>query len=718
MIHRNKGMNATVVWLLAALSILWGAVPSSYASSSDDAAEAGVLDLRGWNPGADRPVALTGPWEFYWNRLLEPNRMDRSLTDVPLSVEIPAQWQSYTLDNKPLPNEGYATYRLTFTLSENSAVYPLGLYVRNVATAYRLWINGVPAMGNGKVGADAKSMVPRNYPKASYFQPRPGVNEMVIQVSNFVQRTGGIWEGIELGDAEKIASLHRNDVMTWALIAGGLLLMAVYSVFLYLFRSREPAVIWFGLICLAVCVRSALLGPSFAYVLFPGLSWEWGVKLEYLSEIVTLVCMAVFVRKQYPREAVRFAVPVFGAALGGFGAFVLATPAKVYTQYLVPYILALLLPVYLCVLYSYIRAALRRRTGARVNATGFAVFFASVIHEILYYTGFVSFGGLVSYGMLFFLLTQLLNLSSMFGKALNRSEALSRELAKVIEAQEETIVSRTASLQELNRKLEQGNRDLTRLEQVRSTLLADAHHDLTTPLTSIKGFSKAIMTSVISEEAPQYARRIYERSLFLEKLIDNVFELSQLKTEELQFQFQELPLPPFLRQLTQKYESEALSANVSLRWENTEPTLLPSGEICAIVDPYRFERVFANLVGNAIKFTPGEGLVRVWIEFRPSEDPEEEEDRVVIHISDTGVGIPEPELPLIFERHYRSPSGPNDKTGSGLGLAICREIVARHRGALGASSIPGQGSDFWIALPALIRRPEANQELNPQGESL
>jgi len=703
--------------LLTALFVWFGVQPAALAvSTSVSDAKDGILDLNRWSPRQDGAVILEGPWEFYWNRLLDPQRLNESLTDAPITVSIPAQWQSYSTDGRPLSNEGYATYRLTFTLSEASAAHPLGLYVRNVATAYRIWINGVRAMDNGTVGMDAKTMVPRNYPKAGYFQPRPGSNEIVVQVSNFVQRTGGIWESIEMGDAEKIAALHRNEVLLWALIAGSLLLMAVYSGFLYLFRNRQISVIWFGLICLAVCIRSSLLGPSFAYVILPGLSWEWGVKLEYLSEIVTLFCMAVFVGRQYPREAVRFAVPVFGAALAGFGAFVLAAPAKTYTQYLVPYILALLLPVYLYVLYSYIRAAVRRRTGARVNAAGFAVFFASVIHEILYYTGFVSFGGLVSYGLLFFLLTQLLNLSSVFSKALTRSEMLTNELAKVIASQEETIRSRTASLQELNRKLEQGNRELTRIENVRSTLLADAHHDLTTPLTSIKGFSKAIMTSVISEEAPRYAKRIYERSLLLEKLIDNVFELSRLQTGELEFQFQEVPLLPFLRQLTRKYEPEGASRGIAVLWE--EPELPPpsSAEIRVVVDSYRFERVFANLIANAIKFTPGEGVVRVWVEFRPADEPED--GRAVIHVADSGIGIPEAELPRIFQRHYRGLSGSLSQSGSGLGLAICREIVTRHRGEIGVISAPGQGSDFWIALPSRVRPAEIDGELAEEGDSL
>jgi hypothetical protein len=360
-------------------------------------------DLKQWNPHIDGSLPLTGPWEFYWNRLLEPaDFADGSPESGRIrTVTTPAQWKSYEIDGQALPNEGYATYRMTFTLSDEAVAQPLALYVNNVATAYRIWINGMPMNGVGTVGTDIKSMIPRSHPKVYFFTPRHGVNELVIQVSNFVQRTGGIWENIELGDAEEMAAAQRTRILLWALLTGCLLVMAFFSVFLILFRRQERAALWFGLICLAICIRSSLLGESYIYVLFPGLSWEWGVKLEYLSEITTILSLAAFVNKQYPQDEIRRLFPIFAAGLSGFAAFVLAAPAKVYTQFMVPYILALLLPVFLYVTYVYIRASFRHRSGSRTNMIGFIGFFISVIHEILYYTGFLPFGGLVSFGLLF-----------------------------------------------------------------------------------------------------------------------------------------------------------------------------------------------------------------------------------------------------------------------------------------------------------------------------
>jgi hypothetical protein len=234
--------------------LLWCSVPASVLAAIPAVnAVQEKRDLQQWHPQQDGIEALNGPWEFYWNRLLEPGDFAEGLPENAMTVTVPAQWKSYAINGQDLPNEGFATYRMTFVLSGETASKPLGLYFNNVATAYRFWINGEPMKGVGTVGTAPLRMVPGSYPKTYFFLPKPGDNEIVIQVSNFVQRTGGIWESLDLGDADQIASLHRNRVMMWTFITGSLLLMAVFSFFLYLFRKKERAALWFGLIC---CSRS------------------------------------------------------------------------------------------------------------------------------------------------------------------------------------------------------------------------------------------------------------------------------------------------------------------------------------------------------------------------------------------------------------------------------------------------------------------------------
>lgn len=715
----SASMTSFLILISSLLALCLTSQPVHAASSGN--ADAYTKDLRQWNPSQGDIAILDGPWQFYWQQFIPPqqfsleNPVEEALTEP---VFVPAEWNSYAVIQDGISNDGYATYRMNVMLSDDTASRPLGLYVNNIASAYRIWVNGELLGGNGSIGTSMTAMVPRTYPLTYYFVPQPGMNEIVIHVSNFVQRTGGIWEPIEIGDATTIAALQRDRVSLWMLSAGCLLLMALYSTFLYLFRKKEVAALWFGLICAAICIRSSLLGPSLAYTLFPQLSWEWGVKLEYISEIATIVAIAAFVNRQYPNERVKGVFGLFSCALAAFTVFVGIAPARIYTEWLVPYILCLLLPVFLYVLYVYVLAAIRRRTGSWMNIVGFTAFFATVVHEVLYYTGYVSHGGLVTLGLLLFLLTQLLNLSSLFSRAMTQSERLSQQLNETIAAQEETIRVRTSSLVELNTKLEDGYKELRQIEQTRSTLLADLYHDLSTPLTAIKGISKAMMTGVISEEVPQYARRIYDRSNLLEKMIDNMIELSQLKTRDVQFQYTEVPLIPYFRQLTHRYEHEATTHGIRLTWE--EPDIEQSTlqqHLWITIDPFRLERVFANLISNAVKFTPESGTIRIGMEIHRVDHRDQQKSasftaadfEAIIHITDSGIGIPEGELQNIFQRKYRTPEVRQSYTGSGLGLAICREVMQLHRGSIGVHSNVARGSDFYLVLPATYREVPANR---------
>jgi signal transduction histidine kinase len=132
------------------------------------------------------------------------------------------------------------------------------------------------------------------------------------------------------------------------------------------------------------------------------------------------------------------------------------------------------------------------------------------------------------------------------------------------------------------------------------------------------------------------------------------------------------------------------------------------------MDRFRFERMLDNLISNALKFTPGEGVIRIWAEYLPGVRMDNN-GQMVIHVTDSGIGIPESELAHIFKRRYRIPGIQQAKTGSGLGLAICTEIVAYHHGDIGVSSKIDEGSDFFITLPAKIGESRADTDCLSEG---
>ena len=229
--------------------------------------------------------------------------------------------------------------------------------------------------------------------------------------------------------------------------------------------------------------------------------------------------------------------------------------------------------------------------------------------------------------------------------------------------------------------------DLTRvreLETVRRDFVANVSHELRTPLATLKALVETLREGAL--EDPQAARRFLERMEGevdrLDRLVGELLELARIESGRAPLEMARVAVAdivgPPVENLRPLAERAGLSLEVYLA-----PDLPP---VLADVDGMR--RVVANLVRNAVQFTPSGGVI---------VRAERVGDEVVISVQDTGVGIAPEDLPRIFERFYK-PRG-SRSGGAGLGLAIAKHIVLAHGGRIWAESTEGQGSTFCVALP-------------------
>ncbi|MER3418676.1 MAG: hypothetical protein C4343_06200, partial [Chloroflexota bacterium] len=226
--------------------------------------------------------------------------------------------------------------------------------------------------------------------------------------------------------------------------------------------------------------------------------------------------------------------------------------------------------------------------------------------------------------------------------------------------------------------------------------LADVSHELRTPIAALRTFIELLQGPAGSDpdaraEFLESSRQQLER---LDWLAQNLLELSKLESGLL-----ELDLRP--DDLRACVESAVEQAEAAARRRGIELALhLPDDPLRIRHDPQRIGQVVANLVGNALKFTPRGG--RVDVRLAPSRDG------ALLEVRDTGVGIDASELPRIFERFYRgSPANEARSSGSGLGLAIVKSIVDMHGGRITVESRLGVGSSFRVWLPRDPRTPVA-----------
>jgi len=225
-----------------------------------------------------------------------------------------------------------------------------------------------------------------------------------------------------------------------------------------------------------------------------------------------------------------------------------------------------------------------------------------------------------------------------------------------------------------------------RLERMRSDFIGNVSHELKTPITAIQGFAETLSSEVEDEETRiAFLRVIYDESVRMGRLVEDLLTLSKLESQETALDFQSVELAPVVQRALDPLQEEARKRNLLL-------TIESAPQVSVWGDEGKLLQVFINLLMNAIHYTPEGGRISVSLEVFL--------DRVKVHVSDTGIGIPEEHIKRIFERFYRVDRDRSRASGgTGLGLAIVKHIVGAHGGEVGVDSQLGKGSDFWFTLP-------------------
>lgn len=241
-------------------------------------------------------------------------------------------------------------------------------------------------------------------------------------------------------------------------------------------------------------------------------------------------------------------------------------------------------------------------------------------------------------------------------------------------------------LAELGKAIQTLAKDLEYLKKERNEFLASISHELRTPLTYVKGYADiARRPTLEEEERAKYLSIIHEEAEHMQKLVKDLFELAKMDQHSFQIEKEPTPLCLFLKKVYVKMYPAFQAKNMSLVYRCDE-------DITVHIDRQRFEQVMMNLLDNALKYSHQGSTVSI--------DVRMEKKNVMIMISDEGIGIPEADLPHIFERFYRvDKSRSRTGGGTGLGLAIVKEIVEAHGGSIYATSQCRKGTTMIITLP-------------------
>ncbi len=272
------------------------------------------------------------------------------------------------------------------------------------------------------------------------------------------------------------------------------------------------------------------------------------------------------------------------------------------------------------------------------------------------------------------------------------NERLARELQELNEELEDRIRLATVELAERNRRLEWQSRELEKASRLKSEFLASMSHELRTPINAVLGYTSLMREEIygkLTDKQKGGLDKVNTASQHLLDLINDILDLSKIETGKMPVYLEEVEVRQSVNELLEAVEPLAREKGLELRIDAEEkmPPLF--------TDRTKLKQILLNLLSNAIKFT-GEGSVT--LEAKRASD-----DRIMISVTDTGIGIKSEDLETIFDDFRQVDQSPTrEYGGTGLGLSITRKLVALLDGDIRVDSTYGEGSAFFIELPLRV----------------
>lgn len=429
-----------------------------FASTNNFFIEKGILNLETISFEESKSIKLQGNWEFYWNQLLEPKDFENTNIIPDLYGKVPKSWTTYILDDKKLPNKGFATYRTVIHKQTDSTTTLYGLKVSTIFSNYKLWVNGKLISEVGNVSEIEDESVSKFEYKDIPIILNPDLGntkevEIIFQVSNYSHQRAGLQRPIFFSTYEILKSETRWMDILNLIIIGIILVIGINHLNMYLFRKKDVSNLYFAIVSLVMIIRNVSTGDRIITYFFPNINWEFLVKLDNFSGFGTIPLFALFIyslfQVDFPK-IMRNIILVIGVIVT---LLVFATPANFYGKY------RMFFEIYILIFGLYLTfgvlliSAIRRRPTAFFTFIGMFILYATAINDVLSSMGLIQSAYVAPFGLVTFMFIQSITITVKSAKAINENENLGNALTLEKENLEKNITERTQELQKQHDEL-------------------------------------------------------------------------------------------------------------------------------------------------------------------------------------------------------------------------------------------------------------------------
>ena len=436
------------------LSIVLSIGPNLLFSNHNDSLKGieGIIDLKGEGFSDGTTRNLDGQWEFYWNEFITPEEFSKTRNqDNKQYIEVPGTWDNTNQELLNITASGFATYRLQ--IINPGKEKKLAIKLPLIGTACIIYVNGNEIGRIGNPGEDDTSTLPRYDRSIIDFINSSDNIELILHISNFHHRVGGIWNQIEIGLEDVIRGKVDKRINMGIFISGCIFILGLYHLSLFMLGRLYISPLYFSIFCMIITIRGFVTGsmPIHDYV---NLSWEFLAKIEYLTYYLGFPTFIVLIRSLFSNEVKQKFVIFVISVSALFSMMVLITPARIYSYSMIYYQI-FSFGASLHLLWFLILAVKEKRDSSWIFLQGAAILFLCMINDILDNDQIINTMQIFPFGVVYLIMSQSVIISKRFLKLLHTVEHQKDELKYHRQDLETRVKERTALLEDANRKLQE-----------------------------------------------------------------------------------------------------------------------------------------------------------------------------------------------------------------------------------------------------------------------
>lgn len=504
----NRLFKISVILLVISFSLV-----SCYESNEKPQAVNGVVNIT--QDDLDNGIIkLDGEWEFFWKELISPQEFSQKKIGEGKYSLVPNTWNTYADKDTSISAKGFATYHLQIYKQAKDSIF--GIQFNRIKTAYKIWVNGKLLSEIGKVASDKKNMAPGRNNLIHYFTSKSEKIEIVLQISNFKHRKGGIEGSILFGTEKTMIGKAKKDFGISFFLFGLLIIVAVNHLILYKLRGDVTSSLFFALLILSITLNLSISEThNILSLFFSNINWDILLKLDYISDYLCLFFFLKYISSLYKEESSPLIIRVVLIYTLVMSLFIIVTSPAVFTYSIIQlYVIGSLIVLY--ILFVLAKAMVSEKEGAKQALFGVLVVTATIINDSLNNSLVINTYYLIPYGLATFIIIQSYLISFRLSKAYSYSIQLADELDYFNENLEKIVHTRTTQIEKQKEELviksdnlSVANDEIVKINQVlegQTVVIQKKNKALTDSLNYAKRLQDAVLPdeNLLIENFPEH----------------------------------------------------------------------------------------------------------------------------------------------------------------------------------------------------------------------